>query len=134
MDARWAATSPSHASAARQATTTSSATSTGASATSVVATEEGAGDSARQQLGLHEHQARGQHGGRGGEDHEPPCGRGMPQQPRVQWLHRACAPASVAESTTDAVAGPVVAVGNPVGAGMSVGLMRRRNTQYVHAW
>ena len=99
-----------------------------------LATEEGAGDSARQQLGLHEHQTRGQHGGRGGEDHEPPCGRCVPQQPRVQWLHRACAPASVAESTTDAVAGPVVAVGNPVGAGMSVGLMRRRKTQNVHVW
>ena len=83
---------------------------------------------------LHEHQTRGQHGGRGGEDHEPPCGRGMPQQPRVERLHRACAPASVAESARTPWRGPSLRWATPVGAGMSVGPMRRRNTQYVQAW
>ena len=134
VDARWAATSPSHASAARPPTTTSSATSNGVEVDQRRATEESAGDTARQQLGLHEHQTRGQHGGRGGEDDEPSRGRCVPQQPRVQWLHRACAPELAAESTTGVVPAFVGATGNPVGAGMSDGLMRRRNTQNVHAW
>ena len=71
-----------------------------------------------QQLGLHHHQTRGRYGEGGGRDDEPPRGRGVPQQPWVEGSHRDAAP-----------------VGRrPMWAGMSAGLMRRRNTQSVQAW
>ena len=41
-----------------------------------------------QQLGLHHDQTRGRYGEGGGRDDEPPRGRRVPQQPRVEGFHR----------------------------------------------
>jgi hypothetical protein len=80
--------------------------------------EERGAEHAREQLGLHHHQARGRDGEGGGRDDEPPRGAGVPQQARVERSHGLRTPAGR----------------RPVWAGMSAGLMRRRNTHSVQAW
>ena len=81
------------------------------------AAEERACDAAGDQLGLHQHQARGRHRDGRGEHDERARGRRVAQQPGIERPHADGARA-----------------GRPVDAGMSRAPMRRRNTQNVHAW